>query len=148
MWYCFRGIWIGLLILMDYGDGTILIKTHEFWFVSFHVTFQKAVRCFLQLHSCNFFCNTNARPNHVKPCPYVDNNCAVNRLVGWNCRIRQLHLYRGVRPPTNKCPGYNTKRHLIVSFQSWSFGECGVPLNCYYFQFHSDPELGCYLFIK
>ena len=29
--------------------------------------------------------------------------------VGWSCRIHQLHLCRGVRPP-NKCPGYDTKQ--------------------------------------
>ena len=28
--------------------------------------------------------------------------------VGWGCRIRRLHLCRGVRPP-NERPGYNTK---------------------------------------
>ena len=30
--------------------------------------------------------------------------------VGWGCRIHRLHVYRGVRPPTNECPGYDTKQ--------------------------------------
>ena len=32
--------------------------------------------------------------------------------VGWGCRIYRLLLHRGVRPPppTNECPGYDTKQ--------------------------------------
>ena len=30
--------------------------------------------------------------------------------VGWGCRIHWLHLCRGVRPPPNECPGYDTKQ--------------------------------------
>ena len=30
--------------------------------------------------------------------------------VGWGCRIHQLLLCRGVRPPTNECLGYDTKQ--------------------------------------
>ena len=30
--------------------------------------------------------------------------------VGWGCRIHRLHFSKGVRPPTNKCPGYVTKQ--------------------------------------
>ena len=30
--------------------------------------------------------------------------------VDWDCRIHRLHLCRGVRPPTNECPGYDTKQ--------------------------------------
>ena len=30
--------------------------------------------------------------------------------VGWGCRIHRLLLCRGVRPPTNECPGYDTKQ--------------------------------------
>ena len=33
--------------------------------------------------------------------------------VCWGCRIHQLHLCRGVRPPTkkkNECSGYDTKQ--------------------------------------
>ena len=30
--------------------------------------------------------------------------------VGWGCRIHQLHLCRGVRPPPNECAGYETKQ--------------------------------------
>ena len=29
--------------------------------------------------------------------------------VSWGCRIHWLHLCRGVRPPPNECPGYDTK---------------------------------------
>ena len=28
----------------------------------------------------------------------------------WGCRIHQLLLCRGVRPPPNECPGYDTKQ--------------------------------------
>ena len=30
--------------------------------------------------------------------------------VGWDCRIHRLHLCRGVRPPPNECPEYDTKQ--------------------------------------
>ena len=30
--------------------------------------------------------------------------------VGWDCRRHRLHLCRGVRPPPNECPGYDTKQ--------------------------------------
>ena len=30
--------------------------------------------------------------------------------VSWGCRIHWLHLCRGVRPPPNECPGYDTKQ--------------------------------------
>ena len=30
-------------------------------------------------------------------------------LVGWDCRIYRLHLCRGVKLRSYKCPGYNTK---------------------------------------
>ena len=33
-----------------------------------------------------------------------------NCPVSWGCRIHWLHLCRGVRPPPNECPGYNTKQ--------------------------------------
>ena len=34
------------------------------------------------------------------------NSCSVS----WGCRIHWLHLCRGVRPPPNECPGYDTKQ--------------------------------------
>ena len=30
--------------------------------------------------------------------------------VGWGCRIHRLLLCRGVRPPPNGCPGYDSKQ--------------------------------------
>ena len=36
---------------------------------------------------------------HLRICP-----------VGWGCRIHRLLLCRGVRPPPNECPGYDTKQ--------------------------------------
>ena len=30
--------------------------------------------------------------------------------VGWGCRIHRLLLYRGVRPPPNEYPSYDTKQ--------------------------------------
>ena len=41
--------------------------------------------------------------------------------VGWGCRIHQLHLCRGVRPP-NECPGYDTKQsdgEVPVMLELW-----------------------------
>ena len=29
--------------------------------------------------------------------------------VGWGCRIRRRHLFRGVKPQPNECPEYITK---------------------------------------
>ena len=40
-------------------------------------------------------------------------SCIFNRInctVSWGCRIHWLHLCRGVRPPPNECPGYDTKQ--------------------------------------
>ena len=58
-------------------------------------------------------------------------------------------------------PIYGSKRtcvlgialnNLIVTLQSWDFGECGVPLYCHYSQIHYYPEwyylLGSHLWIK
>ena len=42
--------------------------------------------------------------------------------VGWGCRIRRLHLCRGVRsPPLNECPGYDTKQfdEVTVMQELW-----------------------------
>ena len=33
-----------------------------------------------------------------------------------------------------------TLNYLMVRLQSWSFGECAVPLQCHYSQVHSDLE--------
>ena len=42
--------------------------------------------------------------------------------VGWGCRIRRLHLCRGVRPPMSVLD--MTLKNLMVSFQwCWIFGE-------------------------
>ena len=46
-------------------------------------------------------------------------------------------LQRSKTPPPhiytpNKCPGYDTKLHLMVWLQSWSFGKCVVAFYCYY----------------
>ena len=48
-------------------------------------------------------------------------------LVGWGCRKHQLHLFRGVRPPTrNECPAYDTKQSdgeipvMLELWQMWS----------------------------
>ena len=60
--------------------------------------------------------------------------------VGWGCRIHQLLLCRGVRPPPTGVLDM-TLNNLMVRFQQcWSFGECGVPLYCNCFQVHSGPE--------
>ena len=38
--------------------------------------------------------------------PHKKKSCS----VGWDCRIHRLRLCRGVRPPHNECPGYDTKQ--------------------------------------
>ena len=51
-------------------------------------------------------------------------------LSGW---IRQLHLWKAVRPlPYQRVPWYDTKLYLMVRLQSWIFGVCEVPLHCHY----------------
>ena len=42
--------------------------------------------------------------------------------------------------PLNECPGYETKLHLMMRLQFWSFGGWGVLLHCHNSQVHSDPE--------
>ena len=61
--------------------------------------------------------------------------------VGRSCKIYRLYCCREVKLPlANECSGYDTKLHLMVRLQSWSFGEYGVPLHCHYAQVHFDPE--------
>ena len=72
-------------------------------------------------------------------------------LVGWGCRIYQLHLCRGVRPPMSVLDMILNNR--MVRFQwCWSFGECRVPLHCHCSQVYSGPEwshlIGPYLWVK
>ena len=52
----------------------------------------KGVLCIAQISSI-----TGASPSDC--CP-----------VGWGCRIHQLQLCSGVKPPKNECPGYDTKQ--------------------------------------
>ena len=46
--------------------------------------------------------------------------------VGWGCRIHRLLLCRGVRPPPNECPGYDTKQSdgevpaVLELWEMWS----------------------------
>ena len=71
----------------------------------------------------------NLMPNPVYTCS-----------IGWGCRIHQLLLYRGVRPPPTSVL-IMTLNNLMVRFQQcWSFGECGVPLHYHRSQVHSGPE--------
>ena len=44
--------------------------------------------------------------------------------VGWDCRIHQLHLCRGVRPLPNECPAFDSKQ-LICEMLSTPL----MPLN-------------------
>ena len=42
--------------------------------------------------------------------------------VGWGCRTHRLHLCRGVRPPPNECPDYDTKQsdgEVPVMLELW-----------------------------
>ena len=50
------------------------------------------------------------------------NDVEVSYLVGWGCRIHWLHLCRGVIPPPNECPRYNTKQsdgEVPVMLELW-----------------------------
>ena len=46
--------------------------------------------------------------------------------VGWDCRIHWLLFCRGVRTPTNECPGYDTKQSegkapvMLELWEMWS----------------------------
>ena len=57
----------------------------------------------------NFF----AKNGHHNTVVYIINllyyTQVCDRSVGWSCRIHQLHLCRGLLPPINDCPGYDTK---------------------------------------
>ena len=59
---------------------------------------------------------------------------------GIYCRIRRLHFCREVRHPTNECPWYDTKLHLMLKLKFWSFGVCEIPFQCQYSQVHSDLD--------
>ena len=61
-------------------------------------------------------------------------------LVDWGYAIRSLDLCRGVTHLTNGFPEYDTKLHLIVRLQPWSFGDCGVRLHCHDSQVHYNPQ--------
>ena len=41
---------------------------------------------------------------------WIDVTEKKNCPVGWGCRIHRLLLCRGVRPPPNEFPGYDTKQ--------------------------------------
>ena len=48
--------------------------------------------------------------------------CSLFGLVSCGCRIHQLHLCQGVRPPPNKCPGYDIKQsdgEVSVMLEVW-----------------------------
>ena len=60
------------------------------------------------------------------------------------CIISYFSIYRLYLLPTpqKRCPGYDSKLHLMVRLYFWSSGECGVPFHCHYSQVYSD--LLCY----
>ena len=67
-------------------------------------------------------------------------NMSFSSLVGWGCRIRQLHLCRGVRQPQpNGCPEHDMKPSDDVALVL-EFWECGEPVHCHYSQVHCNPE--------
>ena len=69
----------------------------------------------------------------------LGHNCNIYNSISSSSRIHWLHLCKGVRLPLpNKCLGYDSKLHLMVRLQSWSFEEWKVLL--YYSQVHSDPD--------
>ena len=40
---------------------------------------------------------------------------------------------------SHEYPGYDTKLHLMVRLQSWSYVEFDVHFHCHYSQVHLDP---------
>ena len=46
--------------------------------------------------------------------------------VGWGLKLNQLHLYKELRPPTNKCPRYDSKQSdskapiMLELWEMWS----------------------------
>ena len=48
--------------------------------------------------------------------------------------------YANCTPSQMRCPGYDTKLHLIVRLQFWRSGKCGEPFHCHYSQFHAVLE--------
>ena len=60
-----------------------------------------------------------------------DNFSIQTHPVGWGGRIRCKSLLPTIVPVM-------TLNHMIVRFSYRSFGECGVPIYCRYFQVHSD----------
>ena len=61
--------------------------------VETRVYFYKFNLLYFKIFSCNF-----GKSTRKDICP-----------VGWGCRIYRLLLCRGVRPPPNECPVYDTK---------------------------------------
>ena len=61
-----------------------------------------------------------------------------------NCEIFYFyqHKYNSLTSWTFLCSGYDTKLNLMVRLLFWRFGECRVPLHCYYSLVHSDPSTG------
>ncbi len=74
--------------------------------------------------NCHFFSLTTRNILFIG----TKNDCPVR----WGCRIHQLLLCRGVRPPTttNECPGYDTEQ---------SDGE--VPVMLEFWEMQSTPSL-------
>ena len=56
-------------------------------------------------------------------CPSAEVQSVYSTVPGdWDCRIHRLDLYRGVRPATNECPGYDTKQsdgEVPVMLELW-----------------------------
>ena len=64
-----------------------------------------SIRLFCYDLSVPIFCSKIFLPlSHPVVCP-----------VGWGCRRHRLLLCRGVRPPPNECPGYDTKQSSLSS---------------------------------
>ena len=61
----------------------------------------------------------------ISSCGYISvyiPACLVVCPVGWGCRIDRLLLCRGVRPPPNECPRYDTKQsdgEVPVMLELW-----------------------------
>ena len=71
-----------------------------------------------EMQSTQKYSRNSTWPQHTPTC-----NCPVD----WGCRIHQVRLNRGVRPPPTSVP-YMTLNNLMVRFQKcWNFGECGIP---------------------
>ena len=92
----------------------------------------------------NFCTIHNGRPKFVnwlqhKITKQKLTSLSVGCLVSWCCRIHRLLIWRGVRPPPNGCPGYDTKQSdsevpvMLGLWRMWSTPSLPLLLGPFYY---------------